>query len=99
MPNKLKNLNNLKHQLITLHIPFIKITHLPQKKQKNIHNPIIYIPINLKKTSNLPQTTNKSIILKIKLKKKLSYKKYQKYQFINPHHIITTLNFLIKHNT
>lgn len=38
------------------------------------------------------------MVLRVKLKRKLSYKGYQEYQFVNPHHVVTALNFLIKNN-
>lgn len=98
LPNELKDLNSLERQLIALHIPFMKVTSLPQGKQKNIHGPVVCVPIDLKKTTSLPRTTDESMVLRVKLKRKLSYKGYQEYQFVNPHHVVTALNFLIKNN-
>ena len=98
LPKELEGLNGLERQLIALHIPFMKVTNLPQGKQRNVHGPVVCVPADLKKASSLPRTADESMVLRVKLKRKLSYKGYQKYQFVHPHHLTKALDFLIKNN-
>ena len=98
LPNELIELNSLERQLISLHIPFMRVTNLPQGKQRNIHGLVVCVPTDLKKATSLPRTADQSMVLRVKLKRKISYKGYQEYQFVNPHHLIAALDFLIKNN-
>lgn len=98
LPKELEGLNGLERQLIALHLPFMRVTNLPQGKQKNVHGPVVCVPADLKKASSLPRTADESMVLRVKLKRKLSYKGYQEYQFVHPHHLTKALDFLIKNN-
>ena len=98
LPEELDKLNSLERQLISLHIPFMRITNLPQGRQRNIHGPVVCVPADLNKATCLPRTGDESMVLRVKLKRKLSYKGYQEYQFVHPHHLTTALNFLITNN-
>ena len=98
LPKELENLNSLERQLISLHIPFMRITNLPQGRQRNIHGPVVCVPADLNKATCLPRTGDESMVLRVKLKRKLSYKGYQEYQFVHPHHLSLALNFLITNN-
>lgn len=86
LPKELDQLNSLERQLISLHIPFMRITNLPQGRQRNIHGPVVCVPADLTKATHLPRTGDESMVLRVKLKRKLSYQGYQEYQFVHPHH-------------
>ncbi|XP_062609123.1 uncharacterized protein LOC134270887 [Saccostrea cucullata] len=98
VPMELKTLNSLEKQLISIHIPFMKVMNLPQGRQKNVHGPVVCVPSDLNKASSLPRTADATMLLRVKLKRKLSFKGYQEYQFVNPHHVIKALNFLMENN-
>ncbi|XP_062597979.1 uncharacterized protein LOC134259411 [Saccostrea cucullata] len=98
IPPELNSLNSLEQHLIALHIPFMKVTMLPKGGQQNIHGPVVCVPSNIKKTSSLPLNGNENLLLRVKLKRKLSYKGYYEYQFVNPNHVKTALNYLKENN-
>ncbi|XP_061191743.1 uncharacterized protein LOC133199982 [Saccostrea echinata] len=98
IPEELANLNSLEQHLIALHIPFMKVMALPQGGQRNIHGPVVCVPSDLKKATSLPLKHGDDLLLRVKLKRKLSYKGYFEYQFVNPSHIFTALSYLKKSN-
>ncbi|XP_065942854.1 uncharacterized protein [Magallana gigas] len=49
---------------------------------------------NLKKVTSLPMKPEEDMLLRVKLKRKLSYKGYIEYQFVNPKHIFEALQYL-----
>ncbi|XP_061191659.1 uncharacterized protein LOC133199853 [Saccostrea echinata] len=98
IPPELSNLNSLEQHLIALHIPFMKVMMLPKGGQENEHGPVVCVPSNLKKTSSLPLNGNENLLLRVKLKRKLSYKGYYEYQFVNPNDIKIALNYLKENN-
>ncbi|XP_052695810.1 uncharacterized protein LOC128174255 [Crassostrea angulata] len=98
VPEELSRLNNLEQHLISLHIPFMKVMALPKGGQKNIHGPVVCVPSNLKKATFLPLKEDENLLLRVKLKRKLSYKSYYEYQFINPTHVLTALDYLKQNN-
>jgi hypothetical protein len=98
IPEELNILNSLEQHLIALHIPFMKVMALPQGKQKNIHGPVVCVPSDLKKTTSLPLTSDENMLLRVKLKRKLSYKGYYEFQFVNPVHVMTALKYLKNNN-
>ncbi|XP_062571568.1 uncharacterized protein LOC134233602 [Saccostrea cucullata] len=98
IPEELTNMNNLEQHLIALHIPFMKVMALPHGGQRNIHGPVVCVPSDLKKTSSLPLNQGENLLLRVKLKRKLSYKGYFEYQFVNPNQISAALNYLKLNN-
>ncbi|XP_078328197.1 uncharacterized protein LOC144623625 [Crassostrea virginica] len=98
IPPELNNLNTLEQHLIALHIPFMKVMVLPKGGQHNVHGPVVCVPSNLKKTTSLPLNADENLLLRVKLKRRLSYKGYYEYQFVNPNHIKTALNYLKENN-
>ncbi|XP_061177698.1 uncharacterized protein LOC133186474 [Saccostrea echinata] len=98
IPFQLGNLNSLEQHLIALHIPFMKVMGLPQGGQRNVHGPVVCVPSSLKKTTSLPLNADENLLLRVKLKRKLTYKGYFEYQFVNPNHVKTALNYLKKNN-
>ncbi|XP_052690977.1 uncharacterized protein LOC128168860 [Crassostrea angulata] len=98
IPPELSDLNSLEQHLIALHIPFMKVMALPQGGQRNVHGPVVCVPSNLKKTTSLPLNVDDNLLLRVKLKRKLSYKGYFEYQFVTPRHIKAALDFLKENN-
>lgn len=98
VPQELLCLNSLEQHLISLNIPFMKVMALPKGGQKNIHGPVVCVPSDLKKTTMLPLRNDDNNLLRVKLKRKLSYKGYYEYQFINSHHFINALEYLKQNN-
>ncbi|XP_062615266.1 uncharacterized protein LOC134277003, partial [Saccostrea cucullata] len=98
IPKELKELNSLEKHLIAIHIPFMKVMALPHGGQKNIHGPVVCVPSDLKKVTSLPVKPGEDLLLRVKLKRKLNYKGYIEYQFVDPKHIFNALNFLKRNN-
>lgn len=98
IPCELSNLNSLEQHLVALHIPFMKVMALPQGGQKNVHGPVVCVPSNMRKATSLPRNQNENLLLRVKLKRKLAYKGYFEYQFVNPNHIKMALDFLKREN-
>lgn len=98
VPEELSCLNSLVQHLILLHIPFMKVMALPKGGQKNIHGPVVCVPSDVKKTSMLPLKPNENLLLRVKLKRKLNYKGYYEYQFINPANLTSALEYLKQNN-
>ena len=98
IPVELKILNSLENHLIAMHIPFMKVMALPHGGQQNIHGPVVCVPSNLKKVTQLPIKDGEDVLLRVKLKRKLNYKGYHEYQFIDPKHILQALQFLKENN-
>ncbi|XP_078320119.1 uncharacterized protein LOC111115941 [Crassostrea virginica] len=98
IPKELKELNSLEKHLVAMHIPFMKVMALPHGGQKNIHGPVVCVPSDLKKVTSLPAKHGEDMLLRVKLKRKLSYKGYVEYQFVNPKHIFQALKFLKENN-
>lgn len=95
VPKELGRLNSLEHHLVALNIPFMKILGLPKRGQKGVHGPVICVPSDFKKvTTTLPRSEDESLLLKVKLKRKLKYKWYEEYQFVNSKHLEEALSFL-----
>ncbi|XP_062576240.1 uncharacterized protein LOC134238134 [Saccostrea cucullata] len=98
IPVELSDLNSLEQHLIALHIPFMKIMALPKGGQRNVHGPVVCVPSDLKKTTSLPLRHGDDLLLRVKLKRKLSYRGYFEYQFVNPNHVFTALTYLKTNN-
>nr|XP_022331917.1 uncharacterized protein LOC111129740 [Crassostrea virginica] len=98
IPKELTKLNYLEKHLIALHIPFMKVMALPHGGQRNIHGPVVCVPSDLRKVTNLPMKKGEDLLLRVKLKRKLNYKGYYEYQFVNPKHISEALAFLKQNN-
>ena len=98
IPPELNELNSLEKHLIAMHIPFMKVMALPHGGQQNIHGPVVCVPSNLKKVTKLPIKHEEDLLLRVKLKRKLQYKGYYEYQFVDPKHILQALQFLKENN-
>nr|XP_034326029.1 uncharacterized protein LOC105328139 [Crassostrea gigas] len=98
IPKEFQELNSLEKHLIAIHIPFMKVMALPHGGQQNIHGPVVCVPSDLKKVTSLPMKTDEDLLLTVKLKRKLNYKGYIEYQFVNPKHIFEALEYLKQNN-
>nr|XP_034317094.1 uncharacterized protein LOC117686352 [Crassostrea gigas] len=98
IPKEFEELNSLEKHLIAIHIPFMKIMALPHGGQQNIHGPVVCVPSDLKKVTSLPMKPEEDLLLRVKLKRKLNYKGYIEYQFVNPKHVFEALQYLKRNN-
>nr|XP_034326027.1 uncharacterized protein LOC105328140 [Crassostrea gigas] len=98
IPSELAKLNSLEQHLIAIHIPFMKIMALPHGQQKNIHGPVICVPSDMKKAASLPMHQDENLLLRVKLKRKLNYKGYFEYQFVNTNNVMSALSYLKENN-
>ncbi|XP_071963919.1 uncharacterized protein [Antedon mediterranea] len=99
IPPELKCLNNLEQHLIGLNIPFMKLMNLPKGGQHGIHGPVVCVPSNTIETVKiLPRPEADDQLISVKLKRKLSYKGYYKYKFVNTSNVIQALEYLQDHN-
>ncbi|XP_029902362.1 uncharacterized protein LOC115355645 [Myripristis murdjan] len=84
IPAELGSLNSLEQHLIALHIPFMKMLALPKGGQNGVHGPVTCVPANIVQTANvLPRSSMEGSLLQVKLKRKLTYKGYYEYQFVD----------------
>ncbi|XP_062574488.1 uncharacterized protein LOC134236336, partial [Saccostrea cucullata] len=99
VPRELGCMNTLEQHLVARNIPFMKILGLPKGGQKGVHGPVVCVPSDLQKvTTTLPRSEDENLLLKVKLKRKLSYKGYEEYQFVNTQHLREALLFLKREN-
>ncbi|XP_006820870.1 uncharacterized protein LOC100373785 [Saccoglossus kowalevskii] len=99
IPEELCCLNSLEQHLICLHIPFMKMLALPKGGQNGVHGPVVCVPSSIDKAiSVLPRCEVDDQMIRVKLKRKLSYKGHYQYQFVNDSHIKTALEYLHVNN-
>ena len=85
IPPELQSLNILEKHLISRMVPFMKVITLPKGGQKKLKGPCVLVPSNLQETLNvLPRCDAETPqIIKLKMKRKLSYKGYYEYCHVN----------------
>lgn len=99
IPTELSRLNNLEQHLIALNIPFMKMLALPKGRQNGVHGPVTCVPANIVQTTKLlPQSDTDGSLLRVKLKRKLTYKGHYEYKFVDPIHVRQALLFLRQSN-
>ncbi|XP_071122628.1 uncharacterized protein [Mytilus edulis] len=99
IPPELEKLNDLERQLVALRIPFMKILCLPKGGQCGVKGPCINVPCDLNSvTATLPRPINDAQLIKVKLKRKVEYKGYHKFGWINPANVQEAVQFLLKNN-
>ncbi|XP_048046234.1 LOW QUALITY PROTEIN: uncharacterized protein LOC125268187 [Megalobrama amblycephala] len=99
IPKELKGLNSLEEHLVARNIPFMKLLCLPRGKQKGCHGPVVCVPINTTDVSNiLPRNECDDHMIRIKLKRKLTYKGHYEYKNVNTDRVRHALSYLIRHN-
>ncbi len=99
IPEELASLNRLEENLIALNIPFVKLIALPKGGQHGVRGPVVCVPSNtLETVKSLPRPQNDDQMIRVKLKRKLAYKGYFQYQFVNKEHVETALRYLKQNN-
>ncbi|XP_062600308.1 uncharacterized protein LOC134261943 [Saccostrea cucullata] len=99
VPEELKHLNHLERQLVALRIPFMKLLSLPKGGQKGVKGQVVNVPSNISSiTTSLPRTINEAQMVKVKLKRKLSYKGHYQYEWVRPEKVKEAIEFLKRNN-
>ena len=99
IPEEIAQLNNLEQHLIGLHIPFMKLMALPKGAQNGVHGPVVCVPSNTNETVEmLPRPETEDQTIRVKLKRKLSYKSYYKYKYVNKSKVLNALQYLKQNN-
>nr|XP_057920504.1 uncharacterized protein LOC131117065 [Doryrhamphus excisus] len=99
IPPELACLNSLEQHLIALNIPFMKMLALPKGGQNGVHGPVTCVPANVVETTNLlPRSNMEGSMLRVKLKRKLTYKGHYEYHFVDSMHIREALRYLKESN-
>ncbi|XP_030832522.1 uncharacterized protein LOC115920595 [Strongylocentrotus purpuratus] len=99
VPEELANLNNLEQHLIALNIPFMKLMALPKGGQNGVHGPVVCVPSNTYETVDmLPRPQTEDQLIRVKLKRKLSYKSYYEYKFVDKSNLLNALQYLKANN-
>ncbi|XP_072572246.1 uncharacterized protein [Paramormyrops kingsleyae] len=99
VPTELQCLNSLEQHLIGMHIPFMRIVSLPKGGQNGVHGPVTCVPSSVPNVAQaLPRVNNDDLMIRVKLKRKLTYKGHYKYEFVHPEKIKKALMYLREHN-
>ncbi|XP_072554803.1 uncharacterized protein [Paramormyrops kingsleyae] len=99
VPPELHCLNTLEQHLIGIHIPFMRIVSLPKGGQNGVHGPVTCVPSSIPNVAEaLPRVNNDDLMIRVKLKRKLTYKGHYKYEFVHPEKIKKALVYLTENN-
>ncbi|XP_072564692.1 uncharacterized protein, partial [Paramormyrops kingsleyae] len=99
VPVELQRLNSLEQHLIAIHIPFMRIVSLPKGGQNGVHGPVTCVPSSVPNVAEvLPRVNNDDLMIRVKLKRKLTYKGHYKYEFVHPEKIKKALVYLTENN-
>ncbi|XP_067257297.1 uncharacterized protein [Chanodichthys erythropterus] len=99
IPPELSCLNSLEQHLIAKHIPFMKMMALPRGGQNGVHGPVTCVPSNVTDVVNvLPRSEDEDLMIRVKLKRKLTYKGHYEYKFVHVDKVKTALKYLQQYN-
>ncbi|XP_038063129.1 uncharacterized protein LOC119733831 [Patiria miniata] len=99
IPEELRCLNILEEHLISINIPFMKMLALPRGGQNGVHGPVVCVPSNITKTlTALPRCNSSNELIRVKLKRKLTYKGYYQYQLVSKDNVENALHYLKANN-
>ncbi|XP_065139046.1 uncharacterized protein [Paramisgurnus dabryanus] len=99
IPYQLKCLNSLEQHLVARNIPFLKLLCLPRGKQCGCHGPVVCVPVNTSDICNiLPRNECEDMMVRIKLKRKLTYKGHYEYKYVHTDRVRNALKYLIRCN-
>ena len=91
-------LTQLENNLIAKKILFQKVFKLPKSRMAAVKDKIVNIPIGdedvLNTVQALPRTPSEAGLVEVKLKRKLEYKNYHQYEYIDPEKIFQALKYL-----
>ena len=92
------DLTQLENNLIAKKILFQKVFKLPKSRMAAVKDKIVNIPIGdedvLNTVQALPRTPSEAGLVEVKLKRKLEYKNYHQYEYIDPEKIFQALKYL-----
>ena len=96
VPQELQTLITLKKHLISLMVPFMKVIRLPKGGQQKLKGPCVMVPADLQNTlTTLPRCdTDSPQIIKLKMKRKLTYRGHYDYRQVNMKKIYDALQYL-----
>lgn len=99
IPPELSCLNLLETQLISAHIAFRKWVALPRGGQNGVHGPVTCVPANITATTHvLPRSDDDDSLLRVHLKRKMSYTANYSYQYVSVQRIKKALLWLQAYN-
>ncbi len=88
VPEELKKLSDLEHQLIQPNLIFMKIKKLPKSRMNATHDRIISVPLDsedvTETVSKLPRHPDEAKIVAVKLKRKMELKSVHLQEYIRP---------------
>ena len=103
IPPELDKLNALEKHLIALRLPFVKIVNLTsgtissRVAQKGTKGPVHCVPSDVQDTvTALPRPVNRSMMVRLQLKRRLNYKAIWEEQFVNPNDVRDALAVLMR---
>ncbi|CAI5694776.1 unnamed protein product [Oreochromis niloticus] len=95
IPPELSDLNILERHLIAKCIPFAKIIPLPKGRQRAIRGNVVCVPSEVQETVEaLPRLRINSQVMRVKLKRRLSYKGHQLFQTVSWSKLVQALHKL-----
>ncbi|CAJ1085629.1 uncharacterized protein LOC117832690 isoform X2 [Xyrichtys novacula] len=95
IPPELCDLNILERHLIAKCITFAKIIPLPKGRQRAIHGNVVCVPSEVQETIQaLPRLRNESQVMRVKLKRRLSYRGHHLFQTVTWSKLVQALHKL-----
>ncbi|XP_034567817.1 uncharacterized protein LOC117832690 isoform X2 [Notolabrus celidotus] len=95
IPPELCDLNILERHLIAKCITFAKIIPLPKGRQRAIHGNVVCVPSEVQETIDaLPRLRSESQVLRVKLKRRLTYRGHHLFQTVTWSKLIQALHKL-----
>ncbi|XP_025760247.1 uncharacterized protein LOC112844863 [Oreochromis niloticus] len=95
IPPELSDLNILERHLIAKCIPFAKIIPLPKGRQRAIRGNVVCVSSEVQETVEaLPRLRINSQVMRVKLKRRLSYKGHQLFQTVSWSKLVQALHKL-----
>jgi len=77
----------------------MKLLALPKGGQNGCHGPVVCVPSNVNQVTNmLPRNDGNDLLLRIKLKRKLTYKGHYEYKHVHTNHVYNALDYLKLNN-
>ena len=72
------------------------MTALPKDGQ---HGPAICVPSHVEKTTTISRRYGSDQMIRVQLKRKISYKRYDENKLVNKAHVQDALNYLVRNNS
>ena len=96
LPQEVQTLNTLEKHLISRMVPFMKVIRLPKGGQQKLKGPCVMVPSDLQNTlTTLPRCdTDNPQIIKLKMKRKLTYRGHYDYRQVNMKKVYDVLHYL-----